>query len=168
MSNETDRLEEQLRRSFEGGAWHGPALLEVVADVSPEDAHAHPIAGAHSIWELVLHLEGTYRLVLGRLKGVAAPLAPEQDWPTVPSPTAENWQAALRTLRQLSQELRGKVRAFPASRLDEPLLADPPHTAHTQFIGVTQHDLYHAGQVAILKRALAASKRQRASPKPQR
>ena len=165
MSDETDRIEEQLRRSLEGGAWHGPALLEVLADVSPEDAHAHPIAGAHSIWELVLHLEGDYRLVLRRLKGDAAPVAPEQDWPTVPSPTAENWQAALRTLRQLSQELRSKVRDFPASRLDEPLVAEPPYTAYTQFIGVTQHGLYHAGQVAILKRALTA---QRASPKPQR
>jgi uncharacterized damage-inducible protein DinB len=165
MSDETDRLEEQLRRSFEGGAWHGPALLEVLADVSAEDSHAHPIAGAHSIWELVLHLEGTYQLVLGRLRGVTAPLAPEQDWPPVPAPTAENWQTDLRTLRQLSQELRSKVRDFPASRLDKPLIAECPYTAHTQFIGVTQHDLYHAGQVAILKRALTA---RRASPEPQR
>lgn len=77
MSNELERLETQLRLSFEGGAWHGPSVLEALEDVTPEAAYAHPVAGAHSIWELVLHLGGTYRLVLRRLQGSdAQPLQP--------------------------------------------------------------------------------------------
>jgi hypothetical protein len=56
MSSELGRLEEQLRRSFEGGAWHGPAVGEVLAGVSPQAAAARPITGAHSIWELTLRL----------------------------------------------------------------------------------------------------------------
>jgi uncharacterized damage-inducible protein DinB len=155
MSDETARIEDQLRRCFEGGAWHGPAVLEALAGVSHEDAQAHPIPNAHSIWELVLHMAAGHRLVLRRLKGDGAPLTPEEDWPTVPAPTAEAWREAVRTLAQLSQELRIAVRAFPAERLDEPLVPDPPYTAYTQFIGITQHDLYHAGQVALLKKALA-------------
>ena len=66
MKEELRRLEEQLRRAFEGEAWHGPAVLEALADVSVEEAEAHPIPGAHSIWEIVLHLAATYRLVLQR------------------------------------------------------------------------------------------------------
>ena len=156
MSSEIERLEEQLRRCFEGGAWHGPAVLEALEDVLPQEAHAHPIAGAHSIWDLVLHLAGTYRLVLRRLTGDSTPLAPEQDWPTVPSPTANDWREAVQALRQLNQDLRRSVRSFPEDRLDEPLPADCPYTAHTQFIGLTQHDLYHAGQMVLLKRAFRA------------
>ena len=52
---ETERIREQLKRAFEGGAWHGPGVLEIIENVSAGQAASHPIAGAHSIWELVLH-----------------------------------------------------------------------------------------------------------------
>ena len=68
MGHEIERIETQLRLSFEGPAWHGPSVLEALEGVSAEDAAEHPIEGAHSIWELVLHLIGTYRLVLRRLR----------------------------------------------------------------------------------------------------
>jgi len=50
MSSELRRIEDQLQRSLEGNAWHGPAVLETLQGVTAEQAHAHPIAGAHSIW----------------------------------------------------------------------------------------------------------------------
>jgi uncharacterized damage-inducible protein DinB len=156
MSGEVERLEDQLRRSFEGEAWHGPAVLEALEGVAHDQAAARPIAGAHSIWELVLHLAGTYGLVLRRLRGDGAPLAPEEDWPAVPAPSAESWSAAIQRLRQLNQDVRRALRAFPAERLDDPLVPESPYPAYTQLIGITQHDLYHAGQVALLKKALQA------------
>lgn len=88
MTTEVERLEAQLARSFEGGAWHGPAVLESLKDVTADRAHAHPVDGAHSIWELVVHLGGTYRLVLRRLEGEDAQLTPVEDWPAVPAPSA--------------------------------------------------------------------------------
>jgi uncharacterized damage-inducible protein DinB len=154
VTGEIERLEDQLRRSFEGEAWHGPAVLEVLAGVAADQAAARPVAGRHSIWELVLHLAGTYRLVLRRLGGDGAQLSPEEDWPPVPAVTSENWRDTVDTLRRLNQDLRRALRAFPPERLDAALVADPPYTAYTQFIGITQHDLYHAGQIAMLKRAL--------------
>jgi hypothetical protein len=60
VRTELARLEEQLQRSFEGEAWHGPSLRETLDGVTAEEASRHPIPGAHSIWELVLHLAGTY------------------------------------------------------------------------------------------------------------
>jgi uncharacterized damage-inducible protein DinB len=156
MASETSRLEEQLRRAFEGEAWHGPSVLEALEGVSAEEACAHPVRGAHGIWELVLHLGSTYRLVLRRLRGDGAPLTPAEDWPPVPSPTAEGWGEAVRVLRELNRELRHAARAFPAERLDEPLIAEGPNTAYTQLIGITQHDLYHAGQISMLRKALVS------------
>lgn len=154
VTAELERIEEQLRRSFEGEAWHGPAVLETLAGVSHGDAASHPIEGAHSIWELALHLSGTYRLVLRRLTGDGRQLTKEEDWPPPPEATGEAWVETIEQLRRLNQELRSAVRAFPSERLDDPLVSSAPYTAYTQFIGITQHDLYHAGQITILKRAL--------------
>jgi uncharacterized damage-inducible protein DinB len=112
------------------------------------------VPGAHSIWELVLHLGGTYGLVLRRLAGDGRQLSPEEDWPPCPEPGDENWRKAVEQLARLDRELRRQVRAFPEERLDHPLVPEAPYTAYTQFIGVTQHNLYHAGQISLLKRAL--------------
>ncbi len=157
MTGEMMRLEEQLRRALEGEAWHGPSLLEALGGVSAEQASSHPIPDAHSIWELVLHIASDYTLVLRRLAGDGRQLTAEEDWPSCPPATAENWQQAVEALSRLNQQLRQAVRAFPAERLDEPLVPEVPYTAYTQFIGVTQHNLYHAGQISLLKRARAST-----------
>jgi uncharacterized damage-inducible protein DinB len=154
MSRECERLETQLRLSFEGEAWHGPSVLESLEGVTAEAASRHPIPGAHSIWEIVLHLAAAYRLVLRRLGGGGRQLTAEEDWPLVSDPTAAGWQDAIGDLRELNLQIRHSVRDFDPARLDEPLVAEPSYTAYTQFIGLTQHDLYHAGQIAILKRAM--------------
>jgi uncharacterized damage-inducible protein DinB len=158
VSSELERLEAQLRHSFDGPAWHGPSVMEVLQDITPEQAAAHPLSGAHSIWELMLHLAATYRLVLRRLERNDAPLTPAEDWPAVPAPTASNWRDAISSLQQLNQQLRSAVLGFSAERLDQPL-ASEPYTAYTQFIGVTQHDLYHAGQIALLRKGLRETMR---------
>jgi len=153
-TTEFERIDEQLRLSFEGRAWHGPAVLEALEGMAAEDAFFHPITAAHSVWELVLHLGGTYGLVLRRLQGDGRQLTPEEDWPEVVSTSAESWREAVLTLHGLNEELRRAVRAFPTERLDAPLVSEAPYTAYTQFIGVTQHNLYHAGQIVHLRRAL--------------
>lgn len=160
---EVERIEEQLRRSFEGEAWHGPSVMEALSGLSPEEAAAHPIAGAHSIWELVLHLGGTYRLVLRRLGGDGRQMRGEEDWPQTPAPTEASWKEAVEALRGLNAQLRQAMSRFPGERLDEPLVPEAPYTAYTQLIGLTQHDLYHAGQVVLLRRALHAGRSSGAS-----
>lgn len=149
------RLQDQLRRAFEGEAWHGPSVLEAIQGVTAEQAAAHPIEGAHSILELVLHLGAGHRLVLRRLNGDGHPLTHAEDWPP-PSSSPHAWAEAVATLKQLHADLMAAVSAFPEERLDQPIVPEPPYTAFTQFIGITQHDLYHAGQIALLKRALGS------------
>ena len=145
---------DQLQLAMEGPAWHGPSVRDALGDIGAGEATEHPIAGAHSCWELVLHLSGSYRLVLRRLDGDAAPLLHDEDWPALPDPTDANWQRDVASLHALNARLRAAVRDFPIERLFESLIADPPFTAFTQFVGLTQHDLYHAGQIVLLRRAL--------------
>ncbi len=156
MATEGNRLEEQLRRALEGEAWHGPSILELLAGVSSAQAASRPIAGAHSIWELVLHLRSDYDLVLRRLAGDGRQLTAAEDWPACPASTEENWQQTVLELKRLNKKLRQAVQDFPVERLDDPLVPGVPYSAYMQFIGVTQHNLYHAGQIALLKRALVA------------
>jgi hypothetical protein len=155
MTTEVNRLEEQLRRVLEGEAWHGPSVLEVLSGLSAAQAASHPITGAHSIWEIVLHIGSDYDLVLRRLAGDGRQPTAAEDWPACPASTEENWQRTVEELKRLNKQLRQAVLAFPVERLDELLVPEVPYTAYTQFIGVTQHNLYHAGQLALLKRALA-------------
>ena len=123
---------------------------------APFAAAAHPIAGAHSIWEIVLHLTSGYILVLRRVRGEGAQLSPEEEWPPVPEFSSEAWRKSQDTLDQLNQQLQSAVRAFPSERLSQELGSE--YAAYTQFCGAPQHDLYHAGQIVILKKALAVSR----------
>ena len=93
MTTILERLVDQLQRSAEGDAVHGPSVREVLEGVTVEDASAHPIAGAHSIRELVLHMAAGYHLVLRRLDGDGRQLSPEEDWPASTEPTEDAWQS---------------------------------------------------------------------------
>src|SRR5262245_10590537 len=156
VSLDVEMLADQIGRAFRGESWHGPSVLEVLAGVSAEDAAAHPIAGAHSIWEIVLHMTGGYTLVLRRVRGEDAQLSPEEEWPPVAEFSSEAWRKSQQTLEQLNRQLQGAVRAFPAERLAQELGSE--YSASVQFLGTPQHDLYHAGQIVMLKKALAASR----------
>jgi len=147
---------DQIRRAFWGESWHGPSVREVLTGVSAEDAAAHPVADAHSIWEIVLHMTSGYRLVLGRVRGMATQLAPEEAWPPVAEVSSDAWSETLHTLEELNQQLQNAVRAFPVERLSQELGSE--YSAYTQFLGAPQHDLYHAGQIVVLKKAVSASR----------
>jgi uncharacterized damage-inducible protein DinB len=156
MPLDIEIIADQISRAFWGESWHGPSVREVLAGVSAEDAAAHPVAGAHSIWEIVLHLTGGYRLVLRRVGGERAQLSPEEEWPPVPEASSDCWHESQHTLDELNQQLQSAVRAFPTERLSQELGSEYP--AFIQFLGAPQHDLYHAGQIVMLKKALSASR----------
>lgn len=149
-------LIDQLQRAMHGEAWHGPSVKDAVAGVSASDAAAHSIADAHSIWEIVLHLTACYDLVLRRMAGESPRLTPSQDWPAVPDVTEGNWKRDTAQLYTLNSRVQTAMATFDLERLYEPLVAKPPYAAFTQIAGLPQHDLYHAGQIVLLKRAIAA------------
>jgi uncharacterized damage-inducible protein DinB/heme-degrading monooxygenase HmoA len=151
---ETERIQDQLRRAFEGEAWHGPALRELLSETTAKQADRRTIPGAHTIWELVLHIGAWDQVVRRRLEGErVTDLPPEQDWPAAPGGDAA-WQEAVTALERGQQRLRERVREFPDSRLGD-TVPGMNYSFYTMLHGVIQHDLYHAGQIAILKKAQA-------------
>jgi len=134
--------------------WHGPALADLVGDVTAEQAAARPVPGAHSIWELVLHVTSWTEIVRERLVGSAkSEPTPEEDWAPVRDQSAEAWRGAVERLKDAHRELAADV-----SRLDDSMLIGrvpgKEHSVLAMIHGVVEHDAYHGGQIAILKRAL--------------
>ena len=159
--SEIDDLVSELEHEHAGQPWHGPSRAAVLADVSAAEAARRPPGGAHSIWELVLHMTAWTGEVARRLGGNVAAEPPEGDWPSMPStPTDEAWTAAKHALDDAHRELVAALRAFPPGRLGDIVrtTATSPEVAGVSFAmsirGVLQHDAYHTGQVAILKRVL--------------
>ena len=152
---ETRRIADQLRRSYEGDAWHGPALGELLKDVTAQQALAKPLAGAHNIWELVLHVIAWERAALSMLEGQPyETLSGEADWPPVRETTPEAWKAAGDALQSSTGKLVAAIRAMSEEKLNEPA-GGAKFNFYFLLHGVVQHNLYHAGQIALLKRARA-------------
>jgi uncharacterized damage-inducible protein DinB len=151
---EVERIADQLRRAHEGGAWHGPSVRELLAGVTAEQAAARPFEGAHSIRELVEHMEAWERAILRRLGGDAARIyKTEEDWTTARDEGEDAWQRAQQKLADTDAALREAVLRLDDARLDEPILADMS-SRYISLHGAVQHTLYHAGQIALLKKAL--------------
>ncbi|HEX4499076.1 MAG TPA: DinB family protein [Thermoanaerobaculia bacterium] len=148
-------LADQLERSFHGGAWHGPSVTEALAGVDATAAAAHPLAGAHSIWEIVRHLTAWNEIPLRRIEGERLEgLSQSQDWPSVGDVSPEAWRAALAALAEAHAALQARVRALTDAQLDDPVGGSDP-TVRGLLFGVVQHHAYHAGQIVLLRKAVA-------------
>ena len=154
---EVERIVDQFRRAFDGDAWHGPAVLTILNGISAVQASAHPIPTAHSIWELVLHISAWERACKRRLEGDRAQLSDDEDWPAVSETTEEAWQKTKQELIDNHRQLLEVIGSLDQSRLDQPIIEDPSTPFSSVYVtlhGGVQHDLYHAGQIALLKKAL--------------
>lgn len=149
--SEASGIADQLRRAFYGEAWHGPAVLELLEDVGAKRAAARPLAEVHSIWELLLHIEAWDGAGLKRLAGKKTQLKGKQNFPDVPKPTEAAWREAVASAKRTHDNLVETVAGLSEKRLREQVPGkryDFYHMLH----GIAQHELYHAGQIAVLKK----------------
>ncbi len=150
--NEINRIADQISRGFDGDAWHGDPLMKILDGVTAKQAAAHPIEGAHSIWEIVNHIRAWRPAIVTRLSGKPSELKGKDDWPPVTDTSDAAWRDCISDVRRKHEALLQSVRAFPESKLDQ----NAPNRDHSYYVmlqGIVQHDLYHAGQIAILKKA---------------
>lgn len=145
-------IADQLHRAFYGSAWHGPAVLELLEDVDAESAAAKPLSDVHSIWELVLHIAAWDGAALQRLAGKKCQPSGTANFPLVAKATQAAWRKTLADVKRTHDELVKTVAGLPEERLRDRVPGkryDFYHMLH----GIAQHELYHAGQIAILKKA---------------
>ena len=116
MNTECNRIAYQLASTINGEAWYGDSLREILNGVTAEQAKTHPIANAHSIWELVLHIEAWCKLAVGAVQGTPIPPWPampkELDWPPVTATGEQAWKDALQSFLTSSQKFVEVIKAF--------------------------------------------------------
>jgi uncharacterized damage-inducible protein DinB len=150
--NESERLADQITKALNGGAWHGPSWREALEGVTPEAALQRPIPEAHSIGEILLHAATWHDVVRRRIEGETPEVSDAQDWPVAKFADESAWKAAVSRLFETGSALAETVRCFPAETLQDKR-PGVDGTWYDLIIGELQHVLYHAGQVALLKKA---------------
>ena len=151
---EIERIIDQLNRAFVGEAWHGPAVIEILEGITAQQAATYPLAGGHSIWELALHITSWTRAGSRRLQGDRAQLTDVENFPPVTDSGERAWEEARKSIKLACEELRGAILLLDDSQLDQPII-EGMSSIYVTLHGVIQHSLYHAGQIAILKKAFS-------------
>lgn len=152
--SETEFIVDQLKRAFDGEAWHGPALMEILEGVDAAIAASRPLSSAHSIWELVLHLTSWEDVIIRRIvHGKPAELSDDQNFGGAITDHSEKaWRNAVKTLQEKHSELIKTVSNLPEAKLNDPV---PGRDYNNRFmlLGAVQHVAYHGGQIALLKKS---------------
>jgi hypothetical protein len=155
MNTECLRIAEQLTETIRGKAGYGSSLQEILRDVSARQAQTYPIAGVHSIWQLLYHAERWVKFAIDALDGVPIPAWPgmpqELDWPPVTDKSESAWQQTLDSFFSQHLKLAERIKAFSDEQL-ESTVPGRTYNFYRLFHGTMQHSIYHAGQIALLKK----------------
>lgn len=137
-------LLELLAHGYDKASWHGANLTGALRGVKASKAH-RSVKGRRSIWEQALHAAYWKQRVINKLAGREKFPRKGSNWPAVP-PRAEEaaWREDLQLLETIHRRLVEVVAALPAEKIDE--------KAARMIHGVAFHDIYHAGQIKLLRR----------------
>ena len=145
---EIERILDQLNRSWGGPSWTGVDIQPLLDGISEEHARAHPLPNAHSILELTAHMTTWMNAVASRLGGETRELTPEEDWRDV---TQLTWSAAIAEMENAQSHLSDIIARLTPDDLDK-RVAGRKYTIYVMLHGMIQHNLYHAGQIGLLKK----------------
>ena len=132
--------------------WHGSSLSELLAGVDYKQAAARPIANAHSIWELVLHIAVWTDVARRRVLGERVEPTAAEDWPAPVELNEAGWLRDCEMIHTSHEALAEVVGKVPTSKIDA-RVKGYEYTVRTLIHGVIEHDCYHGGQIALLKKS---------------
>jgi uncharacterized damage-inducible protein DinB len=152
---EIERIIDQFDRAVNGNAWHGPSVTEIISDVDHTIASAAPMHGVHTIWEIMLHIIAWMQIGTKLVNGEQTPkdIPPIQDWPPVKDTGEASWIHAKNQLQEVHHGFAQRI----SQLTDADLLKNATGKNYTLYFllhGIIQHNLYHAGQMAIIKSSL--------------
>ncbi len=149
-------LIDELQKAFDGDAWHGNNTMSLLRSANPNKVFTHPITGAHSIAELVLHLTAWTEEVIARLNGAVANEPSRGDWPVPTQQSQTEWELMVSDFEKVNQKLISFIGNFDLSRWssntnDERNRSLGTGVNNAQLLnGLIQHHAYHSGQIALL------------------
>jgi uncharacterized damage-inducible protein DinB len=152
----SEELQKSLENVLSGDAWYGKPIYSIIEQVSFEAAYEKPRGSVHNIAEIVLHMLSWTEEVMDRLNGMAAQTPSSGDWPETGAPDEQKWQNYVNDLKLVNVNLLGAITNFPEEQWND-LVNDKresePVTTYKELIyEFIQHQVYHAGQIALLTR----------------
>ncbi len=153
-------LGQRLLTVWNGEPWHGPSSRTVLHDVTAEEAAAHPLRGAPSIWEIVLRMSDRTEEVTRRVGGAAARAPARDDRSAATDTSPEAWIAAQAALLAARRALLAAIEAAHEEDLylKVPPSADgtsgPTYSRSETAGGLADHDIHSLGQIELLTKAL--------------
>lgn len=144
---EIQNLIDTLLHTFEKNAWHGPAVLEALEDLSAVQAEQR-IGNSHSIIELIVHMTAWRNFVCEKLEGNAAF---DIDTDEMNFPNIKNLKTAIQELKASQKRLLKLLEQTPVEKLEEKV-PGRPFKFKVMLNGIIHHDLYHTGQIVLLKK----------------
>ena len=160
MNAESQRIIHLLSNAYDGTPWYGSSVVALLSGVTTTQAKVRPLANCHTIGEIVSHLtawrEFAWHKLQGRHGGPEANFdinTPQQDWPTVEIVSLEDWQAMVSQLEVSQRQLIQLLEALSDNELNTTVVGRK-YSLYVLLHGIVQHDAYHSGQIALLKRTL--------------
>ncbi len=153
---EIERMLSQYELVLHGDAWHGDAVWKILGNTSAACA-AHRLTECHTIWEIVMHMTFWEEVATRRLRGERAGLDEALNFPAMPSITEANWQKTLLHFRASNKEFGKALSNLDSANLDG-MSAAGKRSFYDEAHGLIQHNVYHAGQIALLKKDFASQR----------
>lgn len=154
MNTETARIKKLLQRSWEGPMWYGGCLQQQLQGISWEKAFHKPGSFTHNIYEYVMHMYCWRHFTLENLLGNHAykvELNSEADWVTQYEASETTWLKALEDLADTQEKLLAALDNVNDSLLEE-VVPGKNFKWYALLHGVIHHDIYHSGQIGLLKK----------------
>ncbi len=144
--NKPQRIADSYRAATVKGAWYGPSLAEILAEISPELATTPPVPGAHSVAELLQHLLLWNERTRNTSDSHPMPRwEPKKEWAELPIP----WNELGTRWNQSRDLLEEKIRNFTIEDLAKQV-PGRNYPYETLLHGTVQHAIYHSGQIAMV------------------
>ena len=164
-----EQLVAMLDKATGGDPWYGSSTMSLVSSLTAAQAATRPVDDGHSIWETVLHLISWRNEVARRLGGVEPSPPLEGDWPEPGDATDAAWDLVKAELADSTRRLAERVAAFDPEAWSRAVGAERAPALGTgvsfaeMSAGILQHDAYHTGQIALLRKMLLAHEAANAS-----
>jgi len=155
--NEKELIVDVFGQTFDGRAWHGPSFMDVLNGVDKAQASERPIAARHTIWEIVNHCSYWMEAVTGAAHAEKMPdIVSTEDWPQM-GETNQDWTKAQERLKKAYEELVNSIKGFNTSLFTREIRGAFHGQIYTityrkMLHGISDHNTYHAGQIAILRK----------------
>jgi len=159
MKKQVERLNKMFRAAAHGETWHGQSILQIFENISATTAAAHPIDGSHCIWDYLLHIINWRAFAVKALledKPYIIELNTDKDWTPISDFSEEAWEKAIALYKKSTDDLSNAILNIDDDKLDE-IVVGHDYTFYTLLHGVIQHDIYHSGQIVLLRKMITDS-----------